>query len=54
MTMTAFVETDVRVDCIHLADGKIVRLTGALGPDDIDDLRKLPIRLVPRGNVVEP
>ena len=48
MTMTAFVETDVRVDCIHLADGKIVRLTGALGPDDIDDLRK--VLLMPLGH----
>lgn len=41
MTMTAFVETEVRVDCVHLADGKIVRLTGALGPDDLVHLREV-------------
>jgi anti-anti-sigma regulatory factor len=41
MTMTAFVETEVRVDCVQLADGKIVRLMGALGPDDITDLREV-------------
>lgn len=40
MTMTAFVETEVRVDCVHLADGKIVRLSGALGVDDLADLRE--------------
>jgi anti-anti-sigma regulatory factor len=40
MTMTAFVETEVRVDCVHLSDGKVVRLTGALGPDDVVELRE--------------
>jgi anti-anti-sigma factor len=39
MTMTAFVETEIRVDCVHLADGKIVRLTGDLGPDTAAEVR---------------
>jgi anti-anti-sigma regulatory factor len=39
MTMTAFVETEVKVDCVQLADGKIVRLTGVLGPEDVVDVR---------------
>jgi anti-anti-sigma regulatory factor len=41
MTVMAFVETDVRIDCMQLADGKIVRLAGALGPEHVVELREV-------------
>jgi anti-anti-sigma regulatory factor len=39
MTMTASIDRTVQVDCVHLADGKLVRLAGAIGADDVAALR---------------
>lgn len=41
MTMTASIDTTSQVDCVHLADGKIVRLAGPIGTDDVTALRQV-------------
>jgi anti-anti-sigma regulatory factor len=49
MTMTASIESETRVDCVHLADGKIVRLAGALDGDDVASVRKALLTPLPHG-----
>src|SRR3954465_8897418 len=40
MTTTAPVATQTPVDCVQLADGKLVRLAGRIGPDEVSALRR--------------
>ena len=49
MTVDAVLETEGQVSCSHLADGKIVRLSGAIGSRQISQLRLALLMPLPEG-----
>ena len=49
MTVDAVLETEGRVSCSHLADGKVVRLSGAIGGRHASQLRLALLMPLPEG-----
>jgi len=49
MTVDAVLETEGQVSCSHLADGKIVRLSGAIGSRQVSQLRLALLMPLPEG-----
>lgn len=46
---TATLEATAQVECTRLADGLLVRLTGALGADELDTMRATLLKPLPAG-----
>ena len=49
MTVDAVLETEGQVSCSHLADGKLVRLSGAMSADHVSQLRLALLMPLPQG-----
>jgi anti-anti-sigma regulatory factor len=49
MTMTASIETQTQVECVHLSDGKLIRLAGSVGDDELSSLRDALLTPLPHG-----
>jgi anti-anti-sigma regulatory factor len=49
MTVDAVLETQGQISCSHLADGKIVRLSGAIGARQLSQLRLALLMPLPEG-----
>lgn len=49
MTVNAVLEASGEVSCSHLADGRLVRLAGDLGPAQLDRLRLTLLMPLPEG-----